>query len=317
MYRFGTTFPVIAVSILSAAVADGAAVGFTSRSDFATAVASLNGATAVVDFDGLTAGSAIASGAPVQGLTFLYDFGDVQIVVQQVTDPATVDTTSPPNYAGSSDAGFLQDGDDFDLTFDTPVNAIGITITTADDMSADDVVLTAGGGEIGLDAAAVQSTLADGANEYFVGIVDDSNSFATAALRTAGGGFFLYAIDDLMTATAPDADGDGVADTVDNCLLAENAGQSDTDADNIGNACDADIAQPNDCIVNVLDLGVLRLAFFSTPDAPNWNPDGDFTADEQINVEDLGIMKAHFFAVPGPSALPNPCGGSTSVTKWR
>lgn len=41
---------------------------------------------------------------------------------------------------------------------------------------------------------------------------------------------------------APDADGDGVPDVLDNCDLVQNAGvlDCDTDQDGFGNACDAD-----------------------------------------------------------------------------
>ena len=36
------------------------------------------------------------------------------------------------------------------------------------------------------------------------------------------------------------SDGDGLLDPFDNCSRADNADQLDTDADGIGNACDAD-----------------------------------------------------------------------------
>ena len=58
-----------------------------------------------------------------------------------------------------------------------------------------------------------------------------------------------------------DADADGVFDSVDNCLTVANADQRDTDGDGYGNVCDADLT--GDCIVNVSDLGALRLFFFS------------------------------------------------------
>ena len=41
-----------------------------------------------------------------------------------------------------------------------------------------------------------------------------------------------------------------------------NASQLDTDADGFGNACDGDFN--NDCIVNFVDLGDLKSAFFQT-----------------------------------------------------
>jgi len=46
-----------------------------------------------------------------------------------------------------------------------------------------------------------------------------------------------------LAGTAPDADGDGVADGIDNCSQAANDGQDDTDGDDCGNICDADYDQ--------------------------------------------------------------------------
>ncbi|MEO1574580.1 MAG: proprotein convertase P-domain-containing protein, partial [Pseudomonadota bacterium] len=90
----------------------------------------------------------------------------------------------------------------------------------------------------------------------------------------------------LIPATAPvaaDSDGDGIADDVDNCTLAANPDQTDSNGDGFGNACDADLN--NDCVVNVVDLGLLRSVFF-TADA-----DADFNGDGIVNVVDLGWKK--------------------------
>ncbi|MFK7888674.1 MAG: hypothetical protein AB8G16_17595 [Gammaproteobacteria bacterium] len=93
-----------------------------------------------------------------------------------------------------------------------------------------------------------------------------------------------------------DSDGDQVTDACDNCLLLFNANQIDADSDGAGNACDADISQ--DCIVNVVDLGALRAAFFSNDRVSDLNTDG------VVNVVDLGILRAAFFSQPGPSGVP-------------
>ena len=98
---------------------------------------------------------------------------------------------------------------------------------------------------------------------------------------------------------AADSDGDGIEDSADNCTLAANGDQRDTDADNIGNVCDQDLN--NDCIVNFFDLGVFKSVFFTS------DPDADFDGDGAVDFSDLGIMKSAFYALPGPSGLPNDC----------
>ena len=105
-----------------------------------------------------------------------------------------------------------------------------------------------------------------------------------------------------------DTDGDGIGDDVDSCILTPNPDQFDGDGDGLGNVCDADIAPSrNDCIVNVQDLGELRVAFFSTPDSPNWNPAADLNVDGVVNVEDLGILRLAFFQRPGYSVANLEC----------
>jgi subtilisin-like proprotein convertase family protein len=96
-----------------------------------------------------------------------------------------------------------------------------------------------------------------------------------------------------------DTDGDGVADDVDNCTLTVNPDQRDTNGDGFGNACDADLN--DDCVVNFVDLGLLRSVFF-TADA-----DADFNGDGTVNFVDLGLMRLSFFGPPGPAVEPNAC----------
>lgn len=127
------------------------------------------------------------------------------------------------------------------------------------------------------------------------------NVFAIAT-DTAGG--IAVSVDSARAGSCADndADCDSIPDSVDNCTLVDNADQRDTDGDDIGNACDADIAVPNNCIVNAVDLGRFKLAFFSTPMAINWNADADFDGNNIVNAIDLGVIKQQFFRAPGPSA---------------
>ena len=148
-----------------------------------------------------------------------------------------------------------------------------------------------------------------GGTAAFIGFVSDTPDIASVVFTPVSTGEF-YAIDNVLFTSeipAPDADGDCVPDFADNCVLAANFDQRDSDGDNLGNACDADIFQPNDCLVNFADLGTLKDAFFARPADANWNPDGDFNGDEVINFGDLGIMKDAFFGPPGPSGLANAC----------
>lgn len=93
-----------------------------------------------------------------------------------------------------------------------------------------------------------------------------------------------------------DSDGDAVDDSVDNCTLAGNPDQRDTNMDGFGNACDPDLNNDND--VNFLDLGLMKSVFFTTGDL-----DADLNGDGDVNFVDLAIMKDLFFGPPGPGAL--------------
>ncbi|MFK7886784.1 MAG: hypothetical protein AB8G16_07955 [Gammaproteobacteria bacterium] len=120
-------------------------------------------------------------------------------------------------------------------------------------------------------------------------------------------GTFTSSDTQVFTVAIDDDDNDGLDASFDNCSNVANANQYDSDGDGYGNACDADIALPNDCVVNVSDLGVLRAAFFARPSDATWNADADLNGDGVVNVVDLGQMRAAFFAAPGPSGRVATC----------
>jgi hypothetical protein len=124
-------------------------------------------------------------------------------------------------------------------------------------------------------------------------------NFFAIATDTAGG--IATGIDTVRIGlcTDDDSDCDSVPDTGDNCILADNSTQLDTDGDGIGNICDPDLTQ--DCTVNFADLGIFKSKFFTT------DPDSDFDGSGQVNFVDLGILKEYFFRAPGPSGVPNLC----------
>lgn len=177
-------------------------IAYTDRAAFDAAVAALpNVTTDTLDFDALSAGTLIADGDTVGGITFSYPVLAGFGVTMQVRND--FDTTSSANFLGTDDGGVFQDGDDFDLGF-AAVNAIGMFFITADIMFDDDIFVSAGGETTNLLAGDVQQTLPDGGNVFFLGIVDDMATFTGATVETSqfGGGFFLYNVDDIVTAQA-------------------------------------------------------------------------------------------------------------------
>ncbi len=133
---------------------------------------------------------------------------------------------------------------------------------------------------------------------YDVTLIDAAGSVIRSCRRQSAVNPFREAV--VVASAAVDTDSDGVTDTADNCQLAHNADQFDSDDDNIGNACDPDFN--NDCAVNFADLAAMKAAFLAEPGSPAWDPDIDLTGDDAINFGDLVIMKMLFNGAPGPSA---------------
>ena len=177
-----------------------APIAFTDRAAFDAAVSGLtNVSSSTLDFDGLSAGTTIADGGTVDGITFNYsELASFGIDMQVSTG---FDTTSGSNFLGTTDADLFLDGDNFSLDFG-PVNAIGMYFISADPMFDDDITLTAGGATASLVASDEQSLFADGGVAFFLGIIDDAATFTSASIETIGLGAFLYNVDDIVTAKA-------------------------------------------------------------------------------------------------------------------
>lgn len=188
---------IISLFILATITCGTANAAITTYTDQASFFSALPGSASTLDFDSLTAGTTIADGGKVDGITFDYDFGGVQL---QVTD--VFNSPSSPNSLGTDDGDLLQDGDEFGLSFG-PVNAIGLLFITADQMFDDDIILSAGGTSVGLSVADAGTDLGDGGIPYFLGIIDETNMFTTADITNIGGGFFLYNVDDITTSVVP------------------------------------------------------------------------------------------------------------------
>ncbi len=99
---------------------------------------------------------------------------------------------------------------------------------------------------------------------------------------------------------APDADGDGVLDGVDNCTMVANPDQIDTNADGIGNRCDADI--DNNCTINFIDISQFTPKFNSSVGNPLYDEDFDIDSSGALNFVDYIAYTSAFGGPPGPSA---------------
>lgn len=96
-----------------------------------------------------------------------------------------------------------------------------------------------------------------------------------------------------------------MADAIDNCILAPNPIQEDTDGDLCGNQCDADYNQ--DGAVSIVDFGTFSACFTGTVQAVcDHAPQ---ILDGIISIMDFGIFQEQFEAgAPGPG-LSAACDG--------
>ena len=109
--------------------------------------------------------------------------------------------------------------------------------------------------------------------------------------------FLLAALAALIAtpAFAADRDGDGVDDTLDNCLFVGNPDQRDTNGDGFGNRCDADLN--DDGLVTTADFGAFFSVYGRTDD------DADFDGNGLVTTADFGVFFDLFGRPVGPGAL--------------
>lgn len=96
-----------------------------------------------------------------------------------------------------------------------------------------------------------------------------------------------------------DGDGDGVPDAEDNCTLAANASQCDSDGDGFGNACDADLN--NNDATNAQDYGIFRTRLGNGGSNPY--DIADLNCNGTVNAQDYGILRSLLGSPPGPSGV--------------
>ncbi len=99
----------------------------------------------------------------------------------------------------------------------------------------------------------------------------------------------------------PDTDGDGFADTADNCTLQANPTQLDADSDGYGNICDADLN--NSGLVTTADFGILRSVLNQSAGSSANAAAADLNGSGTVTTADFAILRARLNTAPGPSGL--------------
>ncbi len=173
-------------------------VAYTDYNDFMN---ELPGTASVLDFDNYYYRT-IDSGDSLEGITFSYNWGDMKM--RTIFDDAF---TSPVSSLGT-DSYYLDymipTPLGFSLSFE-PVNAIGMYFISPDNLWDYDLGINVEGNmapEAWLDGDASTKTTY-GYNAYFLGIIDDQNTFSRADISSwFSQRSFSYAVDDIITAKA-------------------------------------------------------------------------------------------------------------------
>jgi len=108
----------------------------------------------------------------------------------------------------------------------------------------------------------------------------------------------LFWVTPAFAGPAPDFDGDGVPDSLDNCSTKANPAQDDTDGDYCGNVCDCDFNQDGKC--GIPDFGPFSI-HFGMPNSALYQCVEPISDANVLNVADFGCFSAGFGGIPGPS----------------
>jgi hypothetical protein len=158
-------------------------------------------------------------------------------VYDRPLDLTEVQTNFDDGPDGSTAGGFNRDpvaaaGPDVKVADEGTDGSELILLSAAGSSDSAGVIMTYAWSEDGVEIATGVNpvvSLAPGIHTIVLTVTDNDGSMATDTL--------------VVTVTSlppPDADGDGVPDSADNCVNTPNAGQADSDGDGLGDACDPD-----------------------------------------------------------------------------
>lgn len=207
----------ISTALLALApAAQGASTAYTERAAFDAAIAG-HGDVRVLDFESVPAGTTIASGESLEGVTFTFEIeGGFDLIVLD-SEIDEIDTTSGSRSLGVEEEGVplpLLAGDGFTLGFDRVVHAVGIYVIGAGiegGIEPGDFVLRVPGRADVTNGAEPELVLNDGAEVYFLGLVEDDpaagfTSAEVISIQPPEGSErdFEWNADDVVTAVVPE-----------------------------------------------------------------------------------------------------------------
>lgn len=176
-----------------------------SYDDFDDFFADHGAGSSSIDFESAVAGSTYPPPVTLGGVTLSHSAAGADFLV---TDDFSQTTAGGSNSAGldTADRAFLS-GDSVTIDFCIPVRSFGLfVIGSPGDVQAGDFTLTVGPGTSVSNGATPSAILPDGGEAYFLGLGVESSipSVLSATLisnDTAGQGFYVFNIDDLIFPT--------------------------------------------------------------------------------------------------------------------
>lgn len=173
---------------------------YNTQADYLSALGSAS--TTTYNFDALTAEDTIASGDTLNGATFSYNLGGYSIMVDN-----SYDTTSPSNSLGTNDgSGAFFSGDEFTITFDQTMYAVGLYVISSAELFDNDLILSTSSDLSVGNLESSYTQLDDFGLAYYIALIEDDPNLGFNSITLSSGTpdlDFLFNVDDITVAAVP------------------------------------------------------------------------------------------------------------------
>jgi hypothetical protein len=149
-------------------------------------------------------------------------------------------------------------------------------------------------GVLGIGAELAIDTLSEGNHLITLSVIDSDGNPASAEVT-------LSVVPVNLSEAQEDADEDGVADHIDNCLNLANPDQRDTDIDGFGNYCDCDLNQDEFC--GGPDFSLFIGCYNAATNGDPTCEAADMNGDGFVGGPDFSLFISGYNGPPGPSAI--------------